>query len=106
MSPGGGEIVTRWARGHAWQLVGGTNDGDPVPDAEVEGWTALVPVRPGVEGADPDGLAKLLAFSYAVPQVEGEGGWKLLTDTQRAAWRGDAEMVRGYLVNGLGWRAP
>lgn len=53
-----------------------------------------------------DGLAKLLAFRYGVPRVEGEQGWARLTDAQQREWRGDADMVRGYLVHGLGWRAP
>lgn len=82
-----------------------------------DGGLAGVPGRVGGSGeapggservgsGDPDGLAKLLAFNYAVPQIESEGDWARLTYTQRAAWRGDAEMVRGYLVKDLGWRAP
>jgi hypothetical protein len=55
MSPSG-EVVTRWDPDMPWQLVGGTNDGDTVPEGEVEGWTELVPARPGtastVSGAE------------------------------------------------------
>lgn len=58
---------------------------------------------PGEHG---DGLAKLLAFRFGVPRVEGEQGWRWLTDRQRQEWQLEADMVRGYLVNAEGWRAP
>jgi hypothetical protein len=59
------------------------------------------------EGVDEyDGLAKLLAFRFAVPPVEGEGGWSRLTHADQGYWEAEADMVRGYLVHGLGWRAP
>lgn len=53
-----------------------------------------------------DRLAKLLAFRYAVPRIDGESGWRALTGTQREDWRLEAQMVEGYLVHGVGWTKP
>lgn len=76
--------------------------------------SAGVPGRPGgsgeapggAQGAGEDGLAKLLAFRFGVPPVEGEGGWARLTHADQGYWEAEADMVRGYLVHGLGWKAP
>jgi hypothetical protein len=69
--------------------------GMPGTPADPEGRTAAL------SGAAGDGLAKLLAFRYGVPLVEGEGGWARLTSEQQGYWEADADMVHG-----LGWRAP
>lgn len=94
-----------------WQLERLPGLSEPVAASE---GAAGVPGTPpvgaeapeGAEGADPDGLAKLLAFRFGVPPVEGEGGWARLTGEQQGMWEAEADMVRGYLVHGLGWRAP
>jgi hypothetical protein len=60
----------------------------------------------GAERVAEDGLARLLAFRFGVPPVEGEGGWARLTHGQQGYWEQDADMVRGYLEHGLGWTKP
>jgi hypothetical protein len=56
--------------------------------------------------AGQDGLAKVLAFRFAVPAVGSEAEWDWLSDRQRQQWRLEADMVRGYLENAEGWRRP
>lgn len=50
VSPDGADLVQRWQAEDgswgSWVLVGGTDDGDQMGDAEVEDWTPLVPVQP------------------------------------------------------------
>jgi hypothetical protein len=83
----------------------------PLPGSEGAAGMPVTPTGPGgalrgAEGVSGDGLAKLLAIRFGVPPVEGEGGWARLTSEQQGYWEADADMVRGYLVHGLGWKAP
>lgn len=66
----------------------------------------LAEQRQAGTGEIEDGLARVLAFRFGMPKVDGEPGWFLLPERQKDEWRAEADMVRGYLVNAEGWRKP